>query len=26
VFFCLYKRGKKGGMENGVYGPLRREV
>ena len=26
MFFCLHKWGKKGGMENGVYGPLRREV
>ena len=25
VFFCLYVWGQKGGMENGVYGPLRRE-
>ncbi len=23
VFFCLHIWGKKGGMENGVYGPLR---
>ncbi len=26
VFFCLHIGGKKGGVENGVYGPLRREV
>jgi len=26
VFFCLYKRGEKGGVDNGVYHPLRREA
>ena len=26
VFFCLYKQGKEGGVENGVYCPLRREA
>jgi len=26
VFFCLHKWGKEGGVENGVYGPLRREA
>src|SRR6266851_7407350 len=26
MFFCLYKWGKKGGMEDGVYGPLRGKV
>ncbi len=26
MFFCLHIWGKKGGMEDGVYGPLRGEV
>ena len=26
VFFCLHKWGEKGGVENGVYGPLRGET
>jgi len=26
MFFCLYKQGKKGGVEDGVYCPLRREA